>query len=111
MPQATHAERLALNEAAYRTANERMRGWEERHEDEEKELYLCECASLRCPERISLSRAEYEAVRADSCHFFVAPGHEVPEVETVIERHDSYFVVEKGPEVTELVTATDPRSS
>ena len=107
----TRAERLALNEAAYRVANERMLGWEERHADGEPELYLCECATLRCPERISLSREQYEAVRANPRHFFCAPGHEVHDVEAVIERHDGYYVIEKDAEVTQIVTETDPRSS
>jgi hypothetical protein len=111
MPTTTHAERLALNEAAYRVANERMLAWEERHGNEEPELYLCECASLRCPERISLSRAQYEAVRADPCHFLCAPGHEELQVETVVERHDTYVVVEKNPDVSHVVRATDPRSA
>ena len=106
----THAERLAYNEAAYRTANERMLAWEERHGDAELELYLCECASLRCPERIPMTREQYEAVRAHSSYFLCAPGHERPEVETVVDRHAHYFVVQKLPEVRDIVTATDPRS-
>ena len=50
----------------------------------------------------------YEAVRDNSMHFFCAPGHNLPDVETVIERHVNYVVVEKGPEVADLVTETDP---
>jgi hypothetical protein len=38
---------------------------------------------------------EYEAIRAHSTHFGVVPQHEQPEIESVIERHPSYFVVEK----------------
>lgn len=101
-------ERLALNEAAFRAANERAKQWEERHREVEVELYLCECADLSCPERIPLSREAYEAVRRDSRHFFCAPGHDLPDVETVIETYDDYVVVEKGPEVTQLVVETDP---
>lgn len=102
------AERLALNEAAFRVANERSKHWEERHRESETELYLCECASLSCPRRIPLSREAYEAVRSDSRHFFCAPGHEVADVETVIEAHEDYVVVEKHPEVSRLVVETDP---
>lgn len=102
---------MALNESAFRVANERAKAWEERHPDGEAELYLCECADLACPERVSLSQEAYEAVRRDSRHFFCAVGHELEDVETVVERHEGYVVVEKGPEVTQLVTDTDPTRS
>jgi len=105
----SRAERLALNEAAFRVANERAKDWEERHREVETELYLCECGNLSCPERIALSREAYEAVRSDPRRFFCAPGHQITDVETVIERHEQYVVVEKDPEVTRLVTETDPR--
>ncbi|MBA2516435.1 MAG: hypothetical protein H0V22_03835 [Solirubrobacterales bacterium] len=105
----SRAERLALNEAAFRVANERAREWEERHQEMETELYLCECGDLSCPERIPLSREAYESVRSDSRRFFCAPGHQITDVETVIERHEHYVVVEKDPEVARLVTETDPR--
>ena len=105
---ATRAERLALNEAAFRVANERASRWDERHAQGEAELYLCECADLACPARIELTQEAYEAVRENSLHFFCAPGHEIPDVETVIERHEKYVVIEKGPEVADLVTETDP---
>jgi hypothetical protein len=107
----THAERLAYNEVAYRTANERMLRWEERHGNDEPELYLCECSSLRCPERLPLSREEYEGVRANPKHFLVHPGHENAEVEAVVIRHEHYFVVEKDSEVSHIVRATDPRAA
>ena len=101
-------ERLALNEAAFRVANERAKQWEERHREADAELYLCECADLSCPKRIPLTREEYEEVRTDSRHFFCAPGHETPDVETVVATYERYVVVEKGPEVDRLVAETDP---
>jgi hypothetical protein len=39
------------------------------------------------------------------------PQHEQPEIEVVIERHPSYFVVEKRePDAQEVARETDPRS-
>src|SRR5205085_6853875 len=60
-------ENLALNEALFRETNERV---EERvrglaTEDEQFAIF-CECASLECKERITLSKDEYEFVRSDS---------------------------------------------
>ena len=102
-------ERLALNEALFRAANERMADWEERHEEDEIELYHCECAELGCREKVPMGKADYERVRADSSHFIVVPGHEKPVVETVIESHDKWSVIEKDPEVQAIVEQTDPR--
>jgi len=102
-------ERLALNEAMFREANERAKAWEERHREVEVELYFCECADPNCPERVGLGKADYERVRSDSRHFVIAPGHELPDVETVIEQHDGWAIIEKAPEVSDIVEARDPR--
>ena len=104
-------ERLAGNEVMFRAANERMAGWDEVRISEAEELYFCECADPECREKISLHKADYEKVRSDSRHFLIALGHEVPDIETVLEKHDGWAVIEKNPEVTEIVEASDPRRS
>jgi hypothetical protein len=38
---------------------------------------------------------DYERIRSDPTQFVVRPGHDAPDVETVIERHESYWVVRK----------------
>jgi hypothetical protein len=43
-------------------------------------------------------------------HFVVVPGHEVADIETVIESHEAWVVVEKAPEIRKIVEATDPRT-
>jgi hypothetical protein len=101
--------RLALNEAAFRVANERMDRWPERRERDEPASYYCECSLLECRERIQLTRAEYEHVRGNSRHFALLPGHEVPDIETVIERADGHVIVEKAPSATPFVEGSDPR--
>jgi hypothetical protein len=102
-------ERLAANEAMFRHANERMSVWEEQRINENVELYACECADLDCHQKLGLTKAEYESVRANSRHFLVARGHEIPDVETVIEEHGDWVVIEKDAEVTETVEKLDPR--
>jgi hypothetical protein len=102
-------ERLAENEAMFRTANERMSEWEEHRINEAAELYFCECADEDCRERVSLHKADYEKVRSNSRHFLIVLGHEVPDIETVIEKHDGWAVIEKNPEVAETVESLDPR--
>jgi hypothetical protein len=102
--------RLALNEAAFRVANERMRDWPERQGDEEPARFYCECASMGCLEQVLLAQRAYEAVRAESDRFIVVPGHEIPDVETVVERRDGYYVIEKDDDVRPITEATDPRT-
>jgi len=108
---ASRDERLALNEALFRTANERMAAWEEIQRAKGTELYFCECADPECRQKVRLPTSDYERIRADSCHFFVVPGHEVPDIETVIESHDDWVVIEKQAKVREIVERTDPRRS
>jgi hypothetical protein len=103
-------ERLAQNEAVFRTANERMAGWEEQHVLSQTELYFCECADVDCREKVRLRKADYEEVRADSRHFVVVAGHEVPDVEKVIEQREGWAIVEKPPELEEEMKRLDPRS-
>lgn len=104
-------ERLASNETLFRFANERMAGWEERHEDGDTELYFCECTDPECKEKVALRVQDYEAVRASSRTFFVLPGHEQLEVETVVDQHEGWLVVRKPETVGEVVDTTDPRDA
>ena len=89
-------ERLARNEAFFREVNERIndvaRGF---GGDGDKYEFLCECVDLRCSERIPLTLAEYQAVRADNRRFIVAQGHVIRDIEAVVERNDDHEVVQK----------------
>ncbi len=102
-------ERIANNEAMFRLANERIADWEEQHAAGAVELYFCECADQDCRQKVGLRKEDYEAVRSNPRRFVIATGHEIPDVETVIEKHGDWAVVEKNPEVTQTVKALDPR--
>jgi hypothetical protein len=65
--------------------------------DEELEL-LCACGRVDCHERVLVSLAEYEAAHELAHRFVIVPGHALPGIERVVERHDRYWVVEKLPE-------------
>ena len=41
--------------------------------------------------------------------FFVLPGHELPDVENVLESNQGYVVVEKRSHAGRTAVATDPR--
>jgi hypothetical protein len=105
------AARLATNEARFREINERVERDLEPLVDTQDELlpFVCECGRPRCTEVIGLSVAAYESVRGDATRFVVVPGHEIEDVEDVVERTDRYFVVRKHPDTWQIVEQTDPR--
>ena len=69
---------------------------------------FCECGRLGCREKVSMTAAEYDAVRARPTTFVVAPGHEIDGVERVIETNERFHVVEKQGEAAEVAVQTDP---
>jgi hypothetical protein len=51
-----------------------------------------------------------ERIRSHPRRFLILPGHEVPEIETVVETEQDYVVVEKlDDEAGALVEDSDPR--
>jgi len=107
----TREERLALNQAMFRIANERISEWPERQggDPADPAAYYCECSRTKCRERLSLTHDEYEAVRADSRRFAIVPGHEYPDIERVVAERRSHAVVEKAEALAAVVQASDPR--
>lgn len=104
-------ERIGLNEALFREVNERIREIGDSLAAGSEDLDLvCECGKVECAERIRMTASEYERLRSDSTHFAVVPGHETPDVETVVERHKSYDVVRKREgDPARIAAETDPR--
>jgi hypothetical protein len=105
------AARLARNEARFREINERVERDLEPLIDTQDELlpFVCECGHRNCTDALGLSVAEYESVRSDPTRFVVVPGHEIEDVEDVVERTDRYAVVRKHPETWEIAQQTNPR--
>jgi predicted ThiF/HesA family dinucleotide-utilizing enzyme len=100
-------QRVAMNEATFRRVNE---GIETAPDPTGRLAFLCECGRLGCSQLIRLTRAEYEAVRANPRRFAILDGHEIPEVEDVVDRAEGFIVVEKrGKPEAEIVEHTDPR--
>jgi hypothetical protein len=79
------AERLADNEARFRAINDRIEAGHEPSLPDEQAVFLCECARLGCNATIEMSLREYAAVRVNPRRFLVLPGHELPELEVVVE--------------------------
>jgi hypothetical protein len=106
------ARRVGLNEALFRQVNEEIRGLDDELGTRDGTLtVICECGDATCTERVKLTLAEYERVRSDSLLYVIAPGHDIPDIEQVVERAAGHEVVQKqaGP-AAELAEETDPRS-
>lgn len=105
--------RLAKNEALFREVNERIAEITEGLANPEAlDGLVCECADPLCLERVGpLTIAEYESVRTDSRRFIIAAGHESPDVESIVERQPTYWVVEKHEGVpADVARERDPRN-
>ena len=104
-------ERLARNEALFREVNERVRAIAAVHGDDEHVYeFFCECSNADCTFHLRATVTQYEAVRAHGDRFLISPEHSLPEIETVVERNDDWWVVQKIGEPAELVEELDPRS-
>jgi hypothetical protein len=100
-------ERQARNEALMREVNERVTELREHgswgDDDRLMEIH-CECGTFpTCDAKLSLPLDGYERVRLQDDRFAVAPGHESPELETVVERHETWLIVDKLPPFEPLV--------
>ena len=105
------ARRIGENEALYRTVNEKIEALSAAFGAiTETMSVICECGDLSCAEQIEVSIPEYERIRSDPTLFIIRPGHEVPDVEEVVEELDGFHVVRKVEgDAAELARETDPR--
>jgi hypothetical protein len=100
-------ERIARNEVLFREVNERVKDMVPSEGGIE---FICECGDEECIERVPLTADEYERVRSDPVEFFVKPGHEIPDVEEVVEAHDRFLLVRKHVEERDIARQLDPRA-
>jgi hypothetical protein len=107
--QAAHEERLARNETFFREVNERINDIADALGRDESYTFLCECSDPGCAERITLTRQEYEGIRSDGKRFVLAAGHEVGEIERVVQRSEHHVVVKKVGRAGEVAAGLDPR--
>jgi hypothetical protein len=101
----------AINETRSRQTNE----WIEEANDRfganhAMDEYRCECSDGVCAAVVSLTRAEYESVRADGLRFLIATDHENPELDGLVIEHERYSIVAKLPgEPARIAMGSDPR--
>jgi hypothetical protein len=108
--------RIALNETVFREVNEQIERLSRevlQTDRDETMSIVCECGEIACVERLSVPVGEYERIRVNPLLFFVIAGHEIPDVEDVVEQTDAYLVVRKRPEAVggEIAVEKDSRSN
>jgi hypothetical protein len=107
--------RIGFNEARFRNVNEDIGRLALDAGPRTFEI-VCECGSAGCTKLITVTPDAYCAVRSWPDRFFVRAGHEIDEVEAVVESVESdlpfgsYLVVSKGRGLPRRIAeATDPR--
>lgn len=95
----------------FREVNERIEGLAETFGLEAQPLDLiCECGETSCTQQIRMTSREYETLRKEPTLFAVYPGHEIPDVETIVDRRDGYDVIRKHEgEPARVARETDKR--
>ena len=108
------SERVVRNEDQFRQFNEQIEPTNAAHAwfDPSMPDWVCECADEDCTQAVTLTVADYEAVRAEPTHFLVAPSaeHLVPGMERVVVRRERYWVVEKVGKAGNLAEVLDERT-
>lgn len=106
------ARRVGLNEAIFRQVNEQIRSLNQEFGTEDSTMtVVCECGNGDCAERLELGVSAYERVRDNSRLYVIVKGHEIPDVERVVEQAEGYDVVQKREgEPSDIARELDPRS-
>ena len=107
----TRQQRVGKNEVLFRDVNERIKDINRDMGYDEEADFICECGNPECAAPISLRLVEYEAVRAYPTRFAIFPGHEIRDVEDVVQQTDRFSVVEKVPAAAARIAIEhDPRA-
>jgi hypothetical protein len=103
------ARRVGQRQSLFREVNEQIGNLAPGSQPADALAVVCECASIECNERIEIAASEYERLRRVPTRFAVLRGHELPEVERVVEESERYVVVEKLGDSAIAAIEFDPR--
>jgi hypothetical protein len=74
--------------------------------------FSCKCDDAACGEMVSLTRREYESVRASPTRFLIVADHEDPQVEHLISENARFAIVETLPgSPSRIALRSDPRAT
>ena len=102
-------EELAHRQTVFREVNENIADVTRRFGETDYQLFICECSNTTCADALELTADEYAEVRAHGARFIVTPGHELDEVERVVDGNRRFSVVEKIGEAAHVALTENPR--
>ena len=104
-------ERVARNEAMYRTVNREIEYAAQQLGDgaDDELTIVCECGRPDCDATLSITIREYDDVHRQRDRFAVAPGHENQSLEGIVTRTDAYVVVDKYGAAEKIAEAEERR--
>ena len=86
--------RKGMNEAQFRRINDMLIELADEELGESID-FVCECSDDSCAVTIHLAIGEYESVHLSGSRFVIAPEHDDASIESVVERTDDWWTVEK----------------
>ena len=60
--------------------------------------FLCECGNPHCNVRVDVSDEDMQTLHSEQDLFAIVPGHDIPDLETVVASNDGYAIVRKHME-------------
>jgi hypothetical protein len=100
---------MVRSELLFREVNERI--YDIGASDTEPLEVLCECGDDSCISTLAISVRDYRRVRGANSRFVVCEGHELADIERVVERTPQYLVVEKVGRARRMVDQGGSRSA
>ena len=82
------------SQTVFREVNDRIAELPGSFMDGGVKLFVCECSRESCAEALEITFDEYEAVRRHNGRYLLARGHQVDELERVVDEGARYVVVE-----------------
>jgi hypothetical protein len=92
LTRAPRTERVVQTELFFRAINEEIA----RIDGETLPTFICECGNPICTEGVDLVPADLRRLQATPGLFVVVPGHEIPDIETVVSRGEGHLIVHKN---------------
>lgn len=102
-------QRASTGESMIREVNEGIERGQWPGDEDAPVGFRCECARVGCNQLVELTVRQYEQIRSHPRRFVVVPGHELPEVETVVATRPGYVIVEKRDQAGAVAERSDPR--
>ena len=89
-------QRAARNESLFREVNENIARLDEQlGSSYAPPAFICECSSDACTDHVPVDEETYRRVREHPRRFIILPGHLDETLESTVETHAGFLIVEK----------------